>query len=57
LLKLDGAVEFHGRVLGLLKRDQRRNNECQNGLTHRPILHRAIAARQKMMIIEGNKVK
>jgi hypothetical protein len=33
-LKLDGAVKFHGRVLRLLKRDQRRNNECQNGLTH-----------------------
>src|SRR5262245_2480328 len=57
LLKLDGAVEFHGGVLSLLKRDQRRKNECQNGLTHRPILHCPIAERQKTLVVEGYKVK
>jgi hypothetical protein len=57
LLKLDGAVKFQGRVLGMLKRDQRNKNECQNGLTHSPILHRAIAVRQKTMTVEGNRVK
>ena len=39
LLKLDGAIEFRGRVLGLLKRDQRRNDECQKDLLHGQILH------------------
>jgi hypothetical protein len=43
--------------LRLLKRHQRRNDECQNGLLHGLILHCAIAARQKMIVAERNRVE